>query len=373
MNKLYIFIIVFCVTAVTWNYFKLEGIFFEALFLFAIFLLRNATKIIKEKSETTKSMPASSSPQPMNHTVSDSGENAVEKKGIIDPQNGSHPREPLVSDLSELNSENEDTLKSVSEWDLNLYEIGKELERIVGLSEVKERVRAIASQVSIQQLQRELGVDKGSSLHMVFLGNPGTGQTTMAGLVGKLLKELGVLTSGHVIETDRSGMVASHVGQTAPTVHDIVRQALGGVLFIDEADSLADNLNGEASFGREAIHALVKGMKDHRENLIVILAGREKEMSRFLDRNPGVRSRFPHVVRFKDYTSHELYQILETLCAENQYVLDYRCKQKLIPILEKEANQSIPGNGRFVKNLLEKAIRNQAARPPKLLPEDFET
>ncbi|WP_141505086.1 AAA family ATPase [Paenibacillus luteus] len=260
------------------------------------------------------------------------------------------------------------------------FDLETELASIVGNEEVKEHIRALAAQVKVQKMKQEKGIAQSTiqTLHMVFKGNPGTGKTTIARIIGKMLKHMGILKSGQLIETDRSGLVASFVGQTAPKTHKVIDKALGGILFIDEAYALASG--GENDFGREAIDALVKGMEDHRGNLIVILAGYNEDMEHFFQMNAGLKSRFPLIFEFKDYSVDEMLQIFELMA--NGLNVDPGCAEVIRPILGNAEGVREAGNGRFVRNLLEGAMRNQAVRLQNLpdptqhdlitlLPDDF--
>jgi stage V sporulation protein K len=262
------------------------------------------------------------------------------------------------------------------------FDLEAEFAKIVGNDQVKEHIRSLVAQVKIQKLRRDQGFSKGTgqSLHMIFKGNPGTGKTTFARIIGQALKELGVLKSGQLIETDRSGLVATHIGQTAQKVNEMVSEALGGVLFIDEAYALVSKTEGD--FGKEAIDTLVKAIEDHRENLLVILAGYDKDMDLFLQTNAGLTSRFPNVFQFADYTAEELYQILLRIIDGEQYQLTPACKNVIFSILVSHIQTGNSSNGRFVRNLFEHAVRKQSVRLGnqaniqkedliKLQPEDF--
>ena len=242
----------------------------------------------------------------------------------------------------------------------DIFNLEAELSKIVGNEDVKKMLRSLSAQLQVQRARKENGFSSaaGQSLHMVFKGNPGTGKTTIARILGKMLKEMGVLKSGQMIETDKSGLVAPYVGQTADKVLDVVKQALGGILFIDEAYSLA---NGD-QFGKEAIDTLVKAMEDHRENLIIILAGYDEDMEKFFDVNAGLRSRFPNVFEFQDYTVDEMFRIMEMMLAGAEYQLDSDALPAVRSALQKAEGKREAGNGRYVRNLMESAIRNQAIR-----------
>jgi SpoVK/Ycf46/Vps4 family AAA+-type ATPase len=238
------------------------------------------------------------------------------------------------------------------------------LDDIVGLEAIKEFVRDLAAEIKATERRRALGLpaDASRSLHMVFKGNPGTGKTTVARIVGRLLKELKVLKMGHVVEVDRAGLVAGYVGQTALKTQEKIREALGGLLFVDEAYALADAGGGQGSFGREALDTLVKGMEDHRDSLVVVLAGYSGDMERLLDVNAGLRSRFPNVIEFADYSPAELLQIAERMLAVRGLVASPEALARIRAACAAAAGDPAAGNGRFVRNLLEAAVRRQSRR-----------
>jgi len=242
-------------------------------------------------------------------------------------------------------------------------DIFKELDQMVGLEHVKELVYEIYAMLQISQYRADAGLQSKSHVyHMVFKGNPGTGKTTVARLIAKLFHRMGVLSKGHFIEVERADLVGEYIGHTAIKTRDLVKKALGGILFIDEAYSLARG--GEKDFGKEAIDALVKAMEDHREDFILILAGYSDEMEQFLTLNPGLPSRFPIQIDFGDYSVDELLLIAESMAKEREYVLlpgaTHRLKQMLTE--EKHVFWRSFANARYVRNLLDKAVRNQAVR-----------
>ena len=197
---------------------------------------------------------------------------------------------------------------------------------------------------------------------MIFTGNPGTGKTTIARIVSKYLKAIGVLSGGQLVEVSRADLVGRYVGHTAPLVNQVIKSALGGVLFIDEAYSL--HRGGEDNFGLEAIDTLVKGIEDNRDDLVVILAGYSNEMEEFLESNSGLKSRFPNIIDFPDYTGEELLSIAELTAKQKGYELDEGCKQPLLDYFNQiQATRAMDaGNGRLVRNKLEEAILNQSKR-----------
>ncbi|HZK18457.1 MAG TPA: AAA family ATPase, partial [Clostridia bacterium] len=199
------------------------------------------------------------------------------------------------------------------------------------------------------------------SFHMIFKGNPGTGKTTVARIMGRLFKKLGVLQKGHLIEVERGDIVGEYIGQTAQKTKVQLKRAMGGILFIDEAYSLARG--GEKDFGKEAIDTLVKSMEDFREQFVLILAGYHDEMDRFLLTNPGLRSRFPIKISFPNYSTNELLAIANLMLKERQYNLSINAREELRMILERESREfRNSGNARLVRNIIERAIRRQAVR-----------
>lgn len=241
-----------------------------------------------------------------------------------------------------------------------------DLEGLIGLSTVKEEVKTLRNYILIQQEREKKGLKSTQvSYHCVFTGNPGTGKTTVARIVADVYRSLGVLKKGHLVETDRSGLVADYVGQTATKTNKIIDRALDGVLFIDEAYSLVGG--GENDYGREAIATLLKRMEDNRDRLVVILAGYSDEMKEFIDSNPGLQSRFNRYIHFPDYNANELYQIFEVNCWKNDYVLTDEAKETLKAMLEKAVAEKDKnfGNARFVRNLFEKTLERQANRLSK--------
>ena len=242
-------------------------------------------------------------------------------------------------------------------------EIKRELDELVGLAPVKEYVFGLADNIQVQQRRAAAGFKTASlSMHMIFTGNPGTGKTTIARLVARYLKAIGALKGGQLIEVSRGDLVGRYTGHTAPLTNSVIESALGGVLFIDEAYSL---YRGEQdSFGLEAIDTLVKGMEDHRDELVVILAGYTKEMETFLTANSGLASRFPNRIEFPDYTAVELLQITQVLAKNKGYTLAEACTEPLLGYYARwqESDARTAGNGRLARNTLEKAIFHQSRR-----------
>ena len=257
---------------------------------------------------------------------------------------------------------NEDAVTVAELPPVSLEEALAELDELVGLETVKAEVRKIANTVKISQARKEAGMKTAPmSYHMVFTGNPGTGKTTVARIMAKIFRALGVLEKGHLVETDRSGLVSGYQGQTGIKVNEVIDGALGGVLFIDEAYALAD---GDDSYGREAIATLLKRMEDDRDRLIVIVAGYTDEMRDFINANPGLKSRFNRYLEFPDYTAGELAEMFRRTVRKNQYRLSTDAEEaldKTMADLTRKRDRQF-GNGRFVRNLFEKAVERQSER-----------
>ena len=241
----------------------------------------------------------------------------------------------------------------------------QELDDLIGLGSVKKEVRSLANFVKLQKQREAQGLKTARvSYHLVFYGSPGTGKTTVARIVGRIYKDLGVLKKGHTVETDRAGLVGEYIGMTGPKTDTVISKALDGVLFIDEAYSLVPEDGGGKDYGQEAIATILKRMEDYRDRLVVIVAGYKDEMQRFIDSNPGLQSRFNRYIDFPDSSAQELTDIFKMYMRKNQYTMDGDAEAYLktrleIAIEKKDRNF---GNARFARNVFEKSIQAQANR-----------
>jgi type VII secretion ATPase EccA len=244
-----------------------------------------------------------------------------------------------------------------------LEELQAELDSLVGLEAVKEQVRALVAFLQVQGRRLEHGLlEVATSQHLVFLGNPGTGKTTVARLLAHMYRAMGLLERGHLVEVDRAGLVGEYVGMTAIKTDRAIRRALGGVLFIDEAYALARPEGRGADFGQEAIETLLKRMEDHRHRLVVIVAGYPRLMHEFLDSNPGLRSRFARELTFQDYSTDELVSITERFAGENEYRLTETAVEALRRVFERAPRGEGFGNARYARTIFEQALNHQALR-----------
>jgi hypothetical protein len=246
-----------------------------------------------------------------------------------------------------------------------LEELLAELDGLVGLAPVKAEVKLVTNLLRIEKLRTERGLKVVEhSRHLVFTGNPGTGKTTVARLLAQIYRTLGVVEKGQLVETDRSGLVAGYIGQTSIKVKEVFTRALGGVLLIDEAHALARGQDRD--FGHEAIDMIVKLMEDHRDDVVLIVAGYPDEMATFLDANPGLRSRFPKTIYFDDYSNEELLRIFEGMCAKSHYTPTEDAKAKVLAYVGAVPRDRGFGNARLIRNLFEAAVSAQASRVVEL-------
>lgn len=263
---------------------------------------------------------------------------------------------PLEPTMADTETEQEKAVK--------LEELLENLNRLTGLTSVKHQVNSLVNLIRVQKMRENQGMKVTDvSKHMVFMGNPGTGKTTVARMLAEIYKYLGVLRKGQLVEVDRSGLVRGYIGQTASRVQEVVEEALGGILFIDEAYTLTVN-KGEGDFGQEAVDTLLKAMEDHRKELIVIVAGYTDLMDQFLESNPGLRSRFSNFIRFDDYTADELMEILRKNLADQEYKLSEDAEKKAFQMILKRVENKPDNfaNARDIRNFMEHAISNQASR-----------
>lgn len=244
----------------------------------------------------------------------------------------------------------------------SMADLQAELDALIGLETVKEQVRALVAFLQVQARRAEHGLPEvATSQHLVFLGNPGTGKTTVARLLAQMYRSMGLLRRGHLVEVDRAGLVGQFVGMTAIKTDRAIRRALDGVLFIDEAYSLAAG-DERLDFGSEAVETLLKRMEDHRHRLVVIVAGYPRLMHRFLDSNPGLRSRFSREITFPDYSTDELLAITAKFLAENEYRFGEGAAETLRRLLPGPGRGEGFGNARFARTLFEQALNAQALR-----------
>ncbi|MEO6790409.1 MAG: AAA family ATPase [Ornithinibacter sp.] len=245
----------------------------------------------------------------------------------------------------------------------SLDELLAELDGLIGLQRVKREINRQVALLRVEKLRMDAGLKSATlTRHLVFTGNPGTGKTTVARLVGGIYQALGMLSRGHLVEVDRSELVAGYLGQTATKTADVVASAAGGVLFIDEAYSLTGSFSGADQYGQESVDTLVKEMEDRREDLVVIVAGYPAPMKAFISANPGLASRFRTTIEFEDYTDDELAEILRHLARASDYEVEPAAEERFREVLGRTPRDSGFGNGRFARNALEEAIGHQAWR-----------
>ena len=282
-------------------------------------------------------------------------------------------KKEIVNNISQKNV-NDNSKESINEkiqtkHNKNLEESIKELNNLIGLKRVKDEVNTIVNLMKIKDIRKKKGMQHSSiSLHLVFSGNPGTGKTTVARIIGEIYYFLGVLSKGHLIEVDRAGLVAGYIGQTALKTSEVIQKSLGGILFIDEAYSLSVEHTVNKDFGLEAIDTLLKAMEDYRDDLIVIVAGYPDLMDKFLKSNPGLESRFNTFIHFDDYNENELIEIFKSFCKNNKYKISTDTEIYLNGIFFKMLKNKKKNfaNGREIRNLFEKSIKNQTNRISKI-------
>lgn len=254
------------------------------------------------------------------------------------------------------------------EEEKSLSELLQELNELVGLENVKSKVNDLIAYQRVQKLRESEGLySQKSTLHLAFTGNPGTGKTTVARIVGRIYKQIGLLSKGHFIEASRTDLIAGYQGQTALKVKDVIEKAKGGVLFIDEAYSITENDHSD-SYGRECLTELTKALEDYRDDLVVIVAGYTEPMKLFFESNPGLKSRFNTFIEFEDYNAQELESIMETMCRKNNYTLTDGAKLKVAEVIQQSVSTKGDAfsNGRFIRNLYEDAVMSHARRVNKI-------
>lgn len=243
-------------------------------------------------------------------------------------------------------------------------ELSDELNSLIGLENVKKEIEDLVIFNKVQKNREKIGLKKTNrTMHMAFLGNPGTGKTTVARIVGNMYRSLGILSKGHFIEATRTDLIAEYQGQTALKVKRLIQKAKGGVLFIDEAYSITENEKSD-SYGRECLTELTKALEDYRDDLVVIVAGYDDLMKKFFESNPGLKSRFNYFIEFEDYTVNQMFEIFLSYCKNEDYILQESAAEKLKKYLDKQSEDSENknSNGRFVRNVFDKIIMNQAKR-----------
>ena len=292
-------------------------------------------------------------------------------------QNDAKKVEENCKKILQIDPENEFAKKHITNSPLNWEEENLEnkksyerLHELIGLSNIKDEITSLINLVRINKVRHQKGLKTpGITLHSVFFGPPGTGKTTIARLLSEILKDIGILKKGHLIESARNDLVAEFVGQTAQKTNNVINEALGGVLFIDEAYRLKRENSNSQDYGQEAIDTLLKRMEDNRNEFIVIVAGYEEEMNVFINSNPGLKSRFTRYFKFNNYTTEELMELLELFCLKNDYKLDDMLLPKISEYLSKILSNDIKNfsNGRFIRNIFELMIKYQAIRLSKFI------
>ena len=317
-----------------------------------------ARELLDETSEQSKQKASSkqkTSEKQIKSDQPDPGQKDLKEQNNIAEQktNTEKSSDDITPQTQETEAEEE------PEKEKTLEELLEVLDELIGLDNIKQSVKSLINYVKIRKLREENELPNPPlSLHMVFTGNPGTGKTTVARILSELYKAIGVLSKGQLVEVDRSGLVAGFVGQTALKTTEVVNSALGGILFIDEAYSLAPDIGAGNDFGRESIETLLKMMEDHRNDLIVIVAGYSEPMLRFITSNPGLESRFNRYFMFEDYNSEELYDIFNMMCVKSEYILTDDAKEyarEHFTIIYEMRDENF-GNARHVRNFFENIV-----------------
>jgi SpoVK/Ycf46/Vps4 family AAA+-type ATPase len=282
---------------------------------------------------------------------------AIEASKLLENSSNIVEQNESNNSLNNLHNTNNKTVIDNLENDL------ENLNSLIGLAGVKSTVKELVNIAKISQLKAEAGLKPPQiTRHLVFTGNPGTGKTTVARIIGTIYQKLNILSKGHFIEVDRTDLVAEYLGQTAPKTTKVVESALGGVLFIDEAYSLVPE-DRKDMYGQEAISTLLKMMEDNRDDLVVIVAGYKEDMKRFINSNPGLKSRFSKSIDFPNYSSEELGKIFELMSQGHGYIMENIAKQKINDLFSEFQSQiGELGNGRFVRNIFDRCIANQCNR-----------
>lgn len=279
---------------------------------------------------------------------------AALKESLVQYLGYSRLKRICTNEMARLESESEKTLPELME----------ELNGLVGLEKVKSEVNDLVAYQRVQKLRRDAGLHTSkSTLHMAFMGNPGTGKTTVARIVGRIYKQLGLLSKGHFLEVSRTDLIAGYQGQTALKVKSVIESIKGGVLFIDEAYSITENDHSD-SYGRECLTELTKALEDYRDDLVVIVAGYTEPMKLFFQSNPGLLSRFNRFLYFDDYSDSELFDIFKLMCRQNDYAVSTAAEERIKEIFREKTEQKEEqfANGRYARNMFEDMIMNHARR-----------